>query len=182
MTAWQREFEALAAGAAVAQGLSAFIEEGYASAQAPEAVIARYRRITERYRTRFGDTDILLARAPGRINLIGEHTDYNGPPVLPMAVNRDIAAVFAPRKDSTVVLTNTDPVFPERSFQVEGIIPLYPTGDWGNYAKVAVQGLVGHLGQLSRRSRENEPYLWIDERLYSKKPWSFRRELERIAA
>ena len=41
---------------------------------------------------RFGREPALVAEAPGRVNLIGEHTDYNDGFVLPFAINRTIAA------------------------------------------------------------------------------------------
>jgi galactokinase len=40
------------------------------------------------FRAHFGRAPDLAASAPGRVNLIGEHTDYNGGPVLPMAISR----------------------------------------------------------------------------------------------
>ena len=43
-----------------------------------------------------------VAVAPGRVNLIGEHTDYNDGFVLPMAVQRGVAAAFSPRGDRIV--------------------------------------------------------------------------------
>ena len=52
-----------------------------------------------------------VARAPGRVNLIGEHTDYNGLPVLPMALDREIVLRYTPRADRRVILTNADPRF-----------------------------------------------------------------------
>ena len=43
-----------------------------------------------------------IAAAPGRVNLIGEHTDYNDGFVLPMAIDRHVAVAFAPREDRVV--------------------------------------------------------------------------------
>ncbi len=48
-------------------------------------------RAANAYRERFGEEPELVASAPGRVNLIGEHTDYNGGFVLPCAVDRRIA-------------------------------------------------------------------------------------------
>src|SRR3712207_5921150 len=48
-------------------------------------------RADRAYREKLGDEPELLASAPGRINLIGEHTDYNGGFVLPCAVGRRVA-------------------------------------------------------------------------------------------
>jgi galactokinase len=48
-------------------------------------------RAAEAYAHRFGEDQELIASAPGRINLIGEHTDYNGGFVLPCAVDRRVA-------------------------------------------------------------------------------------------
>ena len=48
------------------------------------------------YREQFGDEPELVASAPGRVNLIGEHTDYNGGFVLPCAIDRRIAVAIGP--------------------------------------------------------------------------------------
>jgi galactokinase len=82
-----------------------------------------------------------LAWAPGRVNLIGEHIDYNGLPVFPMAIQRHTVVMFRPRSDAWVHIANTDPQYPARSFQLDETIDPHATGDWGNYVKAAGQAL-----------------------------------------
>ncbi len=105
--------------------------------------VPRYLQLLDTFRSRFGEGECFLARAPGRINLIGEHTDYNGCPVLPMAVDRDIAAVVRPRRDRKILVDSMQEGFGRREFQVDTTIPAFETGDWGNYPKAAVQWLLG---------------------------------------
>ena len=93
-----------------------------------------------------GDGPAVAARAPGRVNLIGEHTDYNGLPVLPIAIDRDVLVVARRRSDDAVELSNADPAFTPRRYSLRGEIPPFPPGDWGNYHKAAAAGLRAHLG------------------------------------
>ena len=51
------------------------------------------------FRDAFGTTPRSAASAPGRVNLIGEHTDYNGGPVLPIAIAQRTTAVVGPGPD-----------------------------------------------------------------------------------
>jgi galactokinase len=50
----------------------------------------------------------LIVVAPGRINLIGEHTDYTEGFVLPVAINRDVTIVFSPRQDDLIRVYSMD--------------------------------------------------------------------------
>lgn len=56
------------------------------------------------FKQRFGGEPSAVVRAPGRVNLIGEHTDYNDGFVLPMAIDRASWIALRPRKDSRVTI------------------------------------------------------------------------------
>ncbi len=60
------------------------------------------RRVTERFRESFPGETPRVAVAPGRVNLIGEHTDYNDGFVLPMAIARAVVMAFRPRSDGVL--------------------------------------------------------------------------------
>ncbi len=90
--------------------------------------------------------DAMICRAPGRINLIGEHTDYNGLPVLPMTIDKYVWIVFAPREDGRIHLCNADRAFAPREFANVPDIAPSPPGSWENYCKAAVQGLNHYFG------------------------------------
>ncbi len=94
---------------------------------------------TTEFERRFGAAPSRTVVAPGRVNLIGEHTDYNGLPVLPMALQRGIRLVFRPRSDSLVRIVS--PEFGERSFEFAHEIEPFEPGDWGNYVKAAARGV-----------------------------------------
>lgn len=64
--------------------------------------------IIQRFQQRFGAAPALVIRAPGRINLIGEHTDYNEGFVLPAAIDRAIWLAVSPRTDATIALYAED--------------------------------------------------------------------------
>ncbi len=59
--------------------------------------------ITQIFREKFGD-DPLIVRSPGRINIIGEHTDYNEGFVLPAAIDKFIYVAASTREDDSIML------------------------------------------------------------------------------
>ncbi|MDP6126332.1 MAG: galactokinase family protein, partial [Candidatus Latescibacteria bacterium] len=108
----------------------------------------RIRNITTRFEKSFKSQPQLIVNGPGRVNLIGEHTDYNGLPVLPMAIERSITIAVAATDENRVELKNARTSFASRKFALEEIIHPYPDGDWGNFAKAAVHSLMQH-GRLN---------------------------------
>ncbi len=69
----------------------------------------RIKTIRNRFGELFGnDKNVRAVRAPGRVNLIGEHTDYNEGFVLPMALEQDMIVMARKRKDREVIFYSLD--------------------------------------------------------------------------
>ncbi len=65
-------------------------------------------RVISEFTQRHGSPPTAIVRAPGRVNLIGEHTDYNDGFVLPMAIDRAIWIALRPRPDRLVAVHSLD--------------------------------------------------------------------------
>lgn len=75
------------------------------------------------------------------MNLIGEHIDYCGLPVLPMALQREIRIALRPRADERVVLCNLDPGFDPVEVEIGPAVPRSEPGHWANYVKAPTSEL-----------------------------------------
>ncbi|MDP7134981.1 MAG: galactokinase family protein, partial [Planctomycetota bacterium] len=56
----------------------------------------------EAFQSRFDEEPAYVVRAPGRVNIIGEHTDYNDGFVMPMAIDRAVWIALRPRDGDLV--------------------------------------------------------------------------------
>ncbi len=84
-----------------------------------------------RFRQEYGQAPAFVARAPGRVNLIGEHTDYNDGFVLPMAIDRDVTIVGRRRDDRVVRLLSAN--FDTRAEFLLDHITRLDKDTWSNY-------------------------------------------------
>ena len=98
------------------------------------------------FETEFGESPVYIIEAPGRVNLIGEHTDYNGLPVMPVSIANTTKALVSPRKDAHVHIADTTKKYDPSTFDIRPDIPHSPQGDWSNYVKAAADALSGHQG------------------------------------
>jgi len=90
------------------------------------------RQLTETFHRLYRDEPRIF-RAPGRVNLIGEHTDYNDGFVLPAAIDREILVAAAPRPDRQIHVFSL--TFSERAeFDLDEKNPR-PRGHWSDYIR-----------------------------------------------
>jgi len=73
-----------------------------------ESLSERVASLKAEFRGHYGALPELIVRAPGRVNLIGEHTDYNDGYVLPIAINRSVLVALTRRADRMVRLRAAD--------------------------------------------------------------------------
>lgn len=93
----------------------------------------RQKTIKKHFPEIFGHEPATVVRAPGRVNLIGEHTDYNDGYVLPVAIDRSILMAAAPRPDRQVVLHALD--FDQRTEFSLDDIQHDDQHPWSNYQR-----------------------------------------------
>lgn len=105
------------------------------------------RRLLDRARGTFGSMDAVRCFvAPGRVNLIGEHTDYNDGFVLPAALDLALVALLAPREDNKAIVVSIDKG-PDDEFALDNI-PRLPNHEWTNYVRGVVLALQAKGGQI----------------------------------
>lgn len=89
--------------------------------------------VKEFFQKMFGASPAQLVRAPGRLELLGNHTDYNGGLVMALAVDKYIYIAASPRKDGLIELTSTS--FNGRETFYIDKIEKNPAAPWANYVK-----------------------------------------------
>ena len=96
------------------------------------------------FQRRFGHEPACVYFSPGRVNLIGEHTDYNGGNVLPAAI--DLGTCFAVRfNHSSDINIYSDAFDTQQSIRLESVADLKAADQWHDYVAGALQEYV-HLG------------------------------------
>ncbi len=94
---------------------------------------ARARRVAARFRERFASEPEVWVRAPGRVDLMGSHTDYNLGFALTLPINRD-TWIAARRRDDGRVCVHSMNLYDEDEFQVDRIDSI-PESRWRNYVR-----------------------------------------------
>src|SRR5262245_3375290 len=96
--------------------------------------------IRDQFERRYGIHPRLIVRAPGRVNLIGEHTDYNDGFVLPVAIDRATYVAARPRGDSQVRVVAAD-MGDEDEVKLDVGLDRSAAHPWSNYVRGIPKGL-----------------------------------------
>ena len=88
-------------------------------------------QVTRAFEAQYGEPPVHIVRAPGRVNLIGEHTDYNLGFALPMAIDRAMWIALRPNLTQTVNLTSLQ-FAASTTFSLEKI---EHSSDWSEYVR-----------------------------------------------
>jgi galactokinase len=107
--------------------------------------LAQVERARRAFMARYGGQPALVAWGPGRVNVIGEHTDYNGGLAMPAAIDREVAVAMRPRRDRRVEVWSED--FGDALSVEWGAIPARPS-IWKRYVlgALALIAEVAHPG------------------------------------
>jgi galactokinase len=121
-----------------------------------EEASGRHETVVALFRATFGHGPRLVVTAPGRVNLIGEHTDYNLGFVLPVAIDRYITMAAAPRDDGRVALHASN-FAAQAEFSLDAI-DQDEEQTWSNYQR----GVAWQLQEAGYALQGMEALIWGD--------------------
>lgn len=118
------------------------LEPVYGAGSALDEARLRFARLGDRFRALYAAGPALFARSPGRVNLIGEHIDYEGYSVLPMAIRQDMIVAIRRADGGLVRVANVDdkyatcvyPADPDKEIDIKN-------HKWGHYFMCGYKGV-----------------------------------------
>ncbi|XP_077256970.1 N-acetylgalactosamine kinase isoform X2 [Temnothorax americanus] len=135
-------------------------ENIYASTSEPVPILApsadilpRLKTLAAHFTSKYNVGPSFFVRVPGRVNLIGEHIDYCGYPVLPMAIEQNILIAFATTKNNEEIhLTNVDPKYKDFRCSFENLGSCISDSEsgsaWYKYFLCGVKGAVEIMDKI----------------------------------
>ncbi|XP_039989917.1 N-acetylgalactosamine kinase [Xiphias gladius] len=107
----------------------------------------RLQNLKNTFETKYGESPLFYACAPGRVNLIGEHIDYCGYSVLPMAIEQNILAAVSVNNSGTIQLANTNPQYKDFTVSCSEDIAIdRDNPKWHFYFLCGVKGIQEKFG------------------------------------
>lgn len=124
----------------------------------------RMQRLSDVFKEEFGRFPLFFVKVPGRVNIIGEHIDYCGYPVLPMALKQDILIAAAITDDLKLQLRNVNKNYSKYDCVIKNFEEIKIDADgngkpvWQNYVLCGVKGALEFL----KNKYEHGLQLYID--------------------
>lgn len=115
-------------------------------AQGSQANEKRYEALIAAFEAKYNSKPKYVSRAPGRVNIIGEHVDYSGYGVLPMAIEQDIAIACRPNNTGELRFSNTNTEYTDYSCPVRGFEINREQIVWYSYILCGFKGMIEELG------------------------------------
>ncbi|XP_017261318.1 N-acetylgalactosamine kinase [Kryptolebias marmoratus] len=107
----------------------------------------RLKNLKSAFETKYGESPLFYACAPGRVNLIGEHIDYCGYSVLPMAIEQSILAAVSLNRSGKIQLANTNPQYQDFTMSCSEDIAIDRDNPrWYYYFLCGVKGIQEKFG------------------------------------
>ncbi|XP_018521841.1 N-acetylgalactosamine kinase [Lates calcarifer] len=107
----------------------------------------RLQNLKNAFESKYGESPLFYACAPGRVNLIGEHIDYCGYSVLPMAIEQNILAAVSVNNSGTIQLANTNPQYNDFTVSCSEDIAIdRDNPKWHYYFLCGVKGIQEKFG------------------------------------
>lgn len=98
-----------------------------------ERKTAKYTEVLSSFINKYGDEDVIIARAPGRVNLMGRHIEHRGGDINTIAIHKETIMVASLRQDDKICISNTNPEFTDFCFSVSEEKNLCDEPDWLDY-------------------------------------------------
>ena len=106
-------------------------------------------KTTQAFEDRFGYKPDTVVQAPGRVNLIGEHTDYNDGFVLPCAINYQTVISCHKRSDNLIRVIAVDYNNELDQFSLDSEIDKHSNYQWANYVRGVIKHIIKYTENIS---------------------------------
>ncbi len=106
-------------------------------------------KTTQAFEDRFGYKPDTVVQAPGRVNLIGEHTDYNDGFVLPCAINYQTVISCHKRSDNLIRVIAVDYNNELDQFSLDSEIDKHSNYQWANYVRGVIKHIIKYTKNIS---------------------------------
>ncbi|OUC46223.1 Tat pathway signal sequence domain protein, partial [Trichinella nativa] len=118
--------------------------------------VSQFSELLQAFRDRYNCEAEYVVKSPGRINIIGEHIDYSGYPVLPMAVDECIYAAFSVNQNSEeITVCNTDPKYEPFEALYSYFITSCKNLSWKDYFLTGVVAAMDHIEEYQYKASED---------------------------